>query len=134
MTRFTPVESLTPPQGPAPLPIPAYRLVDGTGHFVAGAEGAAGEGAGEEAILSTLGCKELLVGLMWTMLRLREMDAVLISARRQGRVSFMMGTAGDEVAVSGAAAALRPDDTELAQYREQGVLLHQGWGVANFVN
>jgi len=124
----------TPPQGPAPLPIPAYRLVDGRGAFVDGAVGAAGEGCGEEAILAGLGGKPRLVALLRTMLRLREMDAVLTSAQRQGRVSFMMSTAGEEAAVVGAAAALAPDDPVLAQYREHGVLLHRGWRVADFVN
>lgn len=133
-TKFTPRWAATPAQGPAPLPIPAYRLVDAHGHFVAGATGAAGEGVGEENILAGLGGRPRIEGLFRTMLRLREMDAVLTSAQRQGRVSFMMSTAGEEAAVIGAAAALRPDDEVLAQYREHGVLLHRGWGLAEFVN
>lgn len=133
-TKFTPRWVATPAQGPAPLPIPAYRLVDARGDFVADATGAAGEGVGEEAILAALGGRPRLEDLFRTMLRLREMDAVLTSAQRQGRVSFMMSTAGEEAAVIGAAAALRPDDEVLAQYREHGVLLHRGWGLAEFVN
>lgn len=133
-TKFTPRWAATPAQGPVPLPIPAYRLVDARGHFVAGATGAAGEGVGEEDILAGLGGRPRIESLLRTMLRLREMDAVLTSAQRQGRVSFMMSTAGEEAAVIGAAAALRPDDEVLAQYREHGVLLHRGWGLAEFVN
>ncbi|KAK1859584.1 hypothetical protein I4F81_002179 [Pyropia yezoensis] len=72
-TKFTLRWAATPAQGPAPLPIPAYRLVDARGQFVADATGASGEGVGEENILAGRGGRPRIDGLYCTMLRLRKM-------------------------------------------------------------
>jgi len=66
------------------------------------------------------------------MLRLREMDNILESAQRQGRISFYMTCHGEEGIHIGAASALTLQDTVWAQYREAGILMWRGFTLEQF--
>ena len=68
------------------------------------------------------------------MIRLRQMDNILQNAQRQGRISFYMTCRGEEAIHIGSAAALRPQDVILAQYREQGLLMWRGFTLDQFTN
>ncbi|PWN48496.1 putative 2-oxoisovalerate dehydrogenase alpha subunit mitochondrial precursor [Violaceomyces palustris] len=92
--------------------IPTYRLLDGTGKLL--------EGVTEEMI--DIG-KEEAVRMYEKMLMLPAIDVILYNAQRQGRISFMMTSHGEEGAIIGSAAALALQDEVFAQYREMGVLL-----------
>mmetsp|Transcript_8187 Transcript_8187/g.10595 ORF Transcript_8187/g.10595 Transcript_8187/m.10595 type:complete len:338 (-) Transcript_8187:80-1093(-) len=60
------------------------------------------------------------------MVRLKEMDEVMLASQRQGRISFYMTATGEEAIHIGSASSIEMGDTVLAQYREQGVLLWRG--------
>jgi len=68
------------------------------------------------------------------IMRLRQMDMILMNAQRQGRISFYMTCTGEEGIHMGAASALDPQDPVLAQYREQGVLMWRGFSLDQFTN
>lgn len=62
-----------------------------------------------------------------TMVRLQSFDDIFYNAQRQGRISFYMQNTGEEATHIGSAAALKPEDTIFAQYREAGVLMWRGF-------
>lgn len=66
------------------------------------------------------------------MVRLQQMDTILQNAQRQGRISFYMTCRGEEAIHFGAASALELQDTILAQYREQGLLMWRGFTLQQF--
>lgn len=68
------------------------------------------------------------------MLFLPTLDDILYNAQRQGRISFMMTSHGEEAAVIGAASGLDPADEVFSQYRENGVLLWRGFSPANYMS
>ena len=68
------------------------------------------------------------------MMRLREMDDILLNAQRQGRISFYMTCRGEEAIHMGAASALDLGDPIFAQYREQGLLMWRGFTLDQFCN
>lgn len=68
------------------------------------------------------------------IMRLRQMDMILMNAQRQGRISFYMTCTGEEGIHMGAASAMDPQDPVLAQYREQGVLMWRGFSLDQFTN
>ena len=68
------------------------------------------------------------------MIRLRQMDDILLNVQRQGRISFYMACRGEEAIHMGAASALNLDDPVFAQYREQGVLMWRGFSLEQFTN
>ena len=68
------------------------------------------------------------------MIRLRQMDSIMQNAQRQGRISFYMTCRGEEAIHIGSAAALRPQDVILAQYREHGLLMWRGFTLDQFTN
>jgi 2-oxoisovalerate dehydrogenase E1 component alpha subunit len=68
------------------------------------------------------------------MIRLREMDNILQNAQRQGRISFYMTCLGEESIHIGSAVALNLQDTILAQYREQGLLMWRGFTLGQFTD
>jgi len=78
--------------------------------------------------------KELCVKMYEHMVTLSVMDKILYDIQRQGRISFYMTSIGEEATHIGSAAALKPQDTIFAQYREQGVLLWRGFGVERCVD
>lgn len=72
---------------------------------------------------------------MYTMMSLLpQLDSVLYSAQRQGRITFWMTSYGEEAAVIGSAGALFDDDEVFAQYREIGVLLWRGVSIETIMN
>jgi TPP-dependent pyruvate/acetoin dehydrogenase alpha subunit len=68
------------------------------------------------------------------LVRLREMDYILLNAQRQGRISFYMTCRGEEAIHMGAASALDLGDPIFAQYREQGLLMWRGFTLEQFTN
>jgi len=81
-----------------------------------------------------LATKNTLLRAHRQIVRLREMDSILQSAQRQGRISFYMTCRGEEAIHIGAAAALTLGDTVLAQYREAGLLMWRGFTIEQFTN
>lgn len=77
---------------------------------------------------------KLSLKLYETMVKLQAMDTLFYEAQRQGRFSFYMTSTGEEATVVGAAAALLPEDTIFAQYREQGALLWRGYTFKDFAD
>lgn len=98
--------------------IPTYRLMDGNGNLLPGVQ--------EEDLQLQ---KEEAVKMIRNMLLLPALDVILYNAQRQGRISFMMTSHGEEAAVIGSASALDPKDEVFAQYREMGVLLYRGYNL-----
>jgi 2-oxoisovalerate dehydrogenase E1 component alpha subunit len=103
--------------------IPTLRLLDHKGSLLPGVD---------EASLAM--SKEEAVKIMETMLLLPALDVILYNAQRQGRISFMMTSHGEEAAVVGSASALDIKDEVFAQYREMGVLLYRNFGLENVMN
>lgn len=68
------------------------------------------------------------------IVRLRQMDDILLNAQRQGRISFYLTCRGEEAIHMGAASALEVGDPVFAQYREQGVLMWRGFTLEQFTN
>ena len=68
------------------------------------------------------------------IIRLRQMDDILLNAQRQGRISFYMTCRGEEAIHMGAGSALTLQDPVFAQYREQGVLMWRGFTLEQFTN
>lgn len=64
----------------------------------------------------------------------RVLDERMVAAQRQGRVSFYMTALGEEATSVGGAAALKPQDMIMAQYREQGALMFRGFALDQFMN
>lgn len=98
--------------------IPTYRLMDGNGNLLPGVQ--------EEDLQLQ---QEEAVKMIRNMLLLPALDVILYNAQRQGRISFMMTSHGEEAAVIGSASALDPKDEVFAQYREMGVLLYRGYNL-----
>ncbi|KAE8244797.1 hypothetical protein A4X13_0g6253 [Tilletia indica] len=95
--------------------IPTFRLIDGVGKLL--------EGVTEESLNIT---REEARKIYSTMLFLPAFDLILSNAQRQGRISFMMTSAGEEAGIIGSASALGPTDEVFTQYRESGVLIWRG--------
>lgn len=57
---------------------------------------------------------------------LPQLDQILYSAQRQGRISFWMTSYGEEATIIGTASALAHNDEIYSQYRELGLLLYRG--------
>jgi len=68
------------------------------------------------------------------MIRLRQMDDIMLNAQRQGRISFYMTCRGEEAIHMGAASAMDLNDVVFAQYREQGILMWRGFTLDQFMN
>lgn len=96
--------------------IPTYRVLDGIGNLIEGAE------------LPEID-RDHARKIYENMVLLPTMDNLLYNVQRQGKISFYMTAYGEEATIIGSAAALAPDDEVLGQYREMGVLLWRGWGI-----
>lgn len=96
--------------------IPTYRILDGIGNLIEGAE------------LPEID-RDHARKIYENMVLLPTMDNLLYNVQRQGKISFYMTAYGEEATIIGSAAALAPDDEVLGQYREMGVLLWRGWGI-----
>lgn len=69
-----------------------------------------------------------------TMQFIRVLDERMVAAQRQGRISFYLASTGEEAACIGSAAALKPQDMIMSQYREQGALAYRGYTTEQFMN
>ncbi|SNX86838.1 probable 2-oxoisovalerate dehydrogenase alpha subunit, mitochondrial precursor [Melanopsichium pennsylvanicum] len=103
--------------------IPTYRLMDGQGQLLPGVT--------DEMVNIT---QAEAVKMYRTMLLLPQIDVILYNAQRQGRISFMMTSYGEEGAVIGSAAGLDANDEVFAQYRESGVLLWRDFSIHHFMS
>ncbi|KAJ1021131.1 hypothetical protein NDA16_003917 [Ustilago loliicola] len=103
--------------------IPTYRLMDGVGRLLPGVT--------DEMVNIT---ESEAVKMYRTMLLLPQIDVILYNAQRQGRISFMMTSYGEEGAVIGSAAGLAMEDEVFAQYRESGVLLWRDFSMDHFMS
>jgi Dehydrogenase E1 component len=68
------------------------------------------------------------------MIRLQEMDSLMMNVQRQGRISFYMPCRGEEAIHMGTGSALHLQDPILAQYREQGLIMWRGFTLEQFAN
>ncbi|KAI0081613.1 hypothetical protein K474DRAFT_1768528 [Panus rudis PR-1116 ss-1] len=94
--------------------IPTYRVLDGVGKPLEGAE------------LPEI--DQAMARRMYEqMVQLPIIDNLLYNVQRQGKISFYMTAHGEEATLIGSAAALAADDEVLGQYREMGVLLWRGF-------
>ena len=64
----------------------------------------------------------------------RVLDERMVASQRQGRLSFYMTALGEEAASVGGAAALKPQDMIMMQYREQGALMFRDFSLKDFMN
>ncbi|MDO6776389.1 thiamine pyrophosphate-dependent dehydrogenase E1 component subunit alpha [Shewanella sp. 3_MG-2023] len=64
----------------------------------------------------------------------RVLDERMLSAQRQGRISFYMTCTGEEASIIGSTAALDDGDVILAQYREHASLRYRGFTTEQFMN
>lgn len=69
-----------------------------------------------------------------TMQFVRLLDERMLSAQRQGRISFYMQCIGEEAAVAASTAALDKDDMIFTQYREQAAFRYRGFSTDQFMN
>ncbi|KZV67085.1 branched-chain alpha-keto acid dehydrogenase E1-alpha subunit [Peniophora sp. CONT] len=101
--------------------IPTYRVLDGAGNIIEGAE------------VPELD-RDLARRIYENMVLLPTMDNLLYNLQRQGKISFYVSAYGEEATIIGTAAGLAPDDENAAQYRELGVILYRGWGLKATMN
>lgn len=101
--------------------IPTYRVLDGSGKPLDGAE---------LPELDETTAKKMYENMML----LPTLDNVLYNVQRQGKISFYMTSHGEEATIIGSAAALDQEDEVLGQYREVGVLLWRGFGLDNVMS
>ncbi len=78
--------------------------------------------------------RELAVSLYEAMVRIRMLDERLVALQRQGRIGFHIGSYGEEAAILGSAAALRPNDWLFPCYREFGAALWRGMSLESYLN
>ncbi|WP_026374864.1 thiamine pyrophosphate-dependent dehydrogenase E1 component subunit alpha [Aestuariibacter salexigens] len=72
--------------------------------------------------------------ILHAMQYVRVLDERMIGAQRQGRISFYLACTGEEAATTASAAALKPQDMIMSQYREQGALAYRGYTTEQFMN
>jgi 2-oxoisovalerate dehydrogenase E1 component alpha subunit len=75
-----------------------------------------------------------VIAIYGAMVRVRLLDERLVGLQRQGRIGFHIGSQGEEAAIVGSAAALRPHDWIFPCYREFGAALWRGMPLAAYVN
>jgi 2-oxoisovalerate dehydrogenase E1 component alpha subunit len=68
------------------------------------------------------------------MVYTRTLDERMVSAQRQGRLSFYLTCTGEEASVAGTIAAFKPEDMVMGQYREQVALRFRGFTTEQFMN
>jgi 2-oxoisovalerate dehydrogenase E1 component alpha subunit len=103
------------------LDIPTLKILDESGVIL--------EGATAPDI-----DKDTALNLYSTMRFIRLLDERMQAAQRQGRISFYMQCLGEEAAITASAAALKPKDMIMAQYREQAALAYRGFTLEQFMN
>lgn len=78
--------------------------------------------------------REEIERLYRLMVQNRILDERLTTLQRQGRIGFHIGSVGEEAAIIGSAAALRPEDWLFPCYREAGAALLRGMPLQSFLN
>jgi 2-oxoisovalerate dehydrogenase E1 component alpha subunit len=68
------------------------------------------------------------------MMLVRAMDARLLRAHRQGKISFYMQCLGEEAIACAQQRALRPGDMHFPTYRQQGLLVAAGYPLVDMMN
>jgi pyruvate dehydrogenase E1 component alpha subunit len=111
---------VAPPEPPSrwELEYPIRRVMDDNGDA----------GAAEVALPDA----EILQLYRWMLLN-RELDERMVGLQRQGRIGFYVGSIGEEAAIHGAAAAMKPGDWIFPAYREHGAALQRGMPLAAFL-
>ena len=79
-----------------------------------------------------LGADALKDGLR-AMMRTRAFDARMMTAQRQGKTSFYMQCLGEEAVACAFQTALAKGDMNFPTYRQQGLLVAQGWPLTDMV-
>ena len=72
--------------------------------------------------------------ILETMQYIRVLDERMVAAQRQGRISFYLACTGEEASTVASAAALKPQDMIMSQYREQGALAYRGFSSKEFMD
>src|SRR5262249_392061 len=75
-----------------------------------------------------------VIALYRAMVRLRALDETLALLQRQGVIASHAASFGEEAAILGAAAALRPQDWIFPAQREHGAALWRGLPLASYVS
>ncbi len=81
----------------------------------------------------TLDADQLRQGLR-DMITVRSFDARLLRAHRQGKISFYMQCLGEEAIACAQQRALRPGDMHFPTYRQQGLLIADGYPIVDMMN
>ncbi|MCU1398779.1 MAG: bkdA1 [Acidimicrobiales bacterium] len=68
------------------------------------------------------------------MLVVRALDARMLRAHRQGKISFYMQCLGEEAIACAQQRALRPGDMHFPTYRQQGLLVASGYPLVTMMN
>jgi pyruvate dehydrogenase E1 component alpha subunit len=74
-----------------------------------------------------------LIALYRAMVLTRSFDAKAVSLQRTGRLGTFASSLGQEAAVVGVGAAMRPEDVLLPSFREQGAQFLRGVGMAELL-
>jgi len=67
------------------------------------------------------------------MMRTRAFDARMLTAQRQGKTSFYMQSLGEEAVACAFQTALEKGDMNFPTYRQQGLLIAQGWPLVDMM-
>ena len=77
---------------------------------------------------------EQIVAMYRHLVLVRTLDERLVVLQRQGRIGFHIGSLGEEAAIVGSAAAVRPQDWLFPCYREFGAALWRGMTLTAYTN
>ncbi len=75
-----------------------------------------------------------IVAIYKHLVFVRMLDERLVTLQRQGRIGFHIGSLGEEAAIVGSAAAVRPQDWLFPCYREFGAALWRGMTLQAYAN
>lgn len=78
--------------------------------------------------------QQLALKMYRDMVYIRTLDERMVSAQRQGRLSFYLTCTGEEASVAGSVAAFKASDMIMGQYREQVALRFRGFTTEQFMN
>lgn len=78
--------------------------------------------------------EDLLLKGYRTMVETRIVEDRMVTLQRQGMVSIVLTSKGEEAIAVASAAALEDDDIIYPQYREHGTLFWRGFGIPDFVD
>lgn len=78
--------------------------------------------------------QKLALKMYRDMVYIRTLDERMVSAQRQGRLSFYLTCTGEEASVAGSVAAFKASDMIMGQYREQVALRFRGFTTEQFMN